>query len=102
MARFVVMLLTTLILASCDPPAETRARKYFRVPTSEAVNPESIRSAILAKLPIGSSASQVCDFLDRCDIGKDRSSSYSPLEEPGKIVCWINYGRVELDARRLD
>jgi hypothetical protein len=70
--------------------AEKRVRKHFAIAESEVVNQKTIRSAILAKLPVGSSEEQVKSFLKKSGIGEDNLSAYYPLEK-GRITCRIEF-----------
>jgi hypothetical protein len=70
--------------------AEKRVRKYFTIPDSKGVNQSTIRSAILTRLPIGSSIEKVNEFLKATGLDKDRHSGIHPIEQ-GRIVCRIGY-----------
>jgi hypothetical protein len=70
--------------------AQKRVRKHFAIPDKTRVTEATIRDAILAGLPLGSSEDQVYGFLKKCGIGKDKFSSFYPLDGTGKLICRIN------------
>lgn len=70
--------------------ADLRARKHFSIPDSEPVDTKTIRTAILAKLPLGSSSKSVNSFLTSCGIGTDKLSNFSRLKD-GDIFCRIEF-----------
>jgi hypothetical protein len=71
--------------------ARKRVRKHFAIPDKTPLTEATIRAAILAGLPAGSSEKQVYAFLNKCGIGKDKFSSFYPLDERGVIVCRIEF-----------
>jgi hypothetical protein len=70
--------------------AQKRVRKHFAIPDKTPLTEATIREAILAGLPAGSSEKRVYGFLNKCGIGKDEFSSFYPLKR-GKIVCRIEF-----------
>ena len=71
--------------------AQKRVRKHFAIPEESPLTSQTIRAAILARLPVGSREGQVSSFLTSAGIGKDKWSSHYPADEQGKIVCRIEY-----------
>jgi hypothetical protein len=66
-------------------------RKHFAIPDGKPLTAETIRAAILAKLPAGSTEEEVSSFLKKCGIGEDRFSSHYPANKDGVIVCRIEF-----------
>jgi len=77
--------------------AEKRARKHFAIPAPKPVTKKTIRAAILAQLPAGSTEDHIYStLLTTCGIGKDTLSACYPKED-GKIVCQIGYDSMSGD-----
>jgi hypothetical protein len=70
---------------------QKRARKHFGIPDDKPLSKETIRSAILTGVPAGSSEKQIQSFLEKAGIGKDKFSSYDPLDENNAIICRITF-----------
>ena len=83
-----------VLVTGCRGEGETarRVRRYFDIPSSEQINAQTIRAAIVAHVPPGSAPSTVYGFLDQRGIGKDGRSSYDSLNADGEIVCRVEYG----------
>ena len=88
-----VQLCLMAVLAGCTAQGELeqRARRYFEIPTSEQVSAKTIRAAILNRVPLGSSLTDVYRYLVAQGIGRDALSSYYPLNDKGEIVCRVEY-----------
>lgn len=74
--------------------AQKRIRKHFAIPESTPLMPDTIRAALLASVPKGSSRSQVFEFLKKSGIGKDKFSYYYADEvsmKDGEIGCRITF-----------
>jgi hypothetical protein len=71
--------------------AQKRVRKHLGIPEPTPVNPATIRSAILAKLPAGGTDEQIYSFLKKSGVGVDKFSSYHPAGEKDVIVCRIEF-----------
>ena len=71
--------------------AQKRVRKHFAIPEAKALTSKTIRAAIFAKLPTGSTEDQVSSFLKKSGIGKDKFSSHYPADEKGVVVCRIEF-----------
>ena len=89
-----------ILLAGCHGSSvelDQRVRRYFDIPQSQEVNAPSIRSAIIRHVPLGSSTDIIYAYLDQVGIGKDRLSSYYPVNDQGDIVC-----RIEFDPQSVE
>ena len=96
---------TTLILglagilgAGCTPSAETRIKKHFGIEVRGEPSETQIRTAVLAKLPVGTPADQIYAYLDKAGFAEgSKSVYYKPREEPvnhantNEIWCSIDY-----------
>ena len=87
------LLICALALVGCSSTGtelDQRTRRYLNVPISEEVNATTIQSAILRDLPLGSSVSQVYEYLDHHGIGKDTLSSYEQANKDAMIFARIS------------
>jgi hypothetical protein len=71
--------------------AEKRIRKHFSLSIKDKVTEKVVRKSILQNLPQGSSSEEVYSFLKKRKIGKDKLSSFYPLDEKGEIACRIEF-----------
>ena len=87
------------LLAGCNAQGELeqRTRRYFEIPASQQVSAATVRAAILNRVPLGSSVSQVQAYLERRGIGKDGLSSFYPLNAQREIVCRVAYNPKTVD-----
>jgi hypothetical protein len=78
--------------------AQKRVRQHFAIPEDKPLTAEVIRSAALAKVPVGSAEEQLYSRLKAngvktaSEVGKADHSYYYPADEEGKVVC-----RIDLD-----
>lgn len=83
--------------SSADPTAEYRLLDHFQLADLGLVEPNSFRSALLKKLPLGTPENQIYSYLEERLVGKNRLSSIYPAERAVQseralqIVCRIEY-----------
>jgi hypothetical protein len=88
-----------LLVAACfgcvlmHPDATTRLARQFDL--DDVSSEQAIEAGLVAKLPVGTSESEVGAYLQRCGIGRDRLSSWYPANKDGEIVCRIEYDVAE-------
>src|SRR5262249_19994269 len=72
-----------------DNTAQKRVRKFFAITDKESLTAESIRSAVLNKIPLGSIEKQVRAALKTSGATDDEFTSISSLEN--ELACYIGY-----------
>lgn len=77
--------------ALADPTAQYRLIDYFELNEIREFTPESARTALLSKMPVGTQETEIYDFLNKKGIGKDNLSSFHPADGRDQIVCRIEY-----------
>jgi hypothetical protein len=68
---------------------QKKVRQYLEMPAYVGPVPEHVRSAIIARVPLGSSRQNVQDFLSSRGIGKDGDSSCEEGAVDGVIICSV-------------
>jgi Leucine Rich repeat len=84
----------TEIIRGNGNTAQKRIRRHFAIPESTPLKPDTIRAALLAAVPKGSSRPQVLALLKNSGIGKDTFSYYYTDEDSmkdGGIGCRITF-----------
>ena len=82
---------------------ERRVRRHFTVPNSVTVTSEVIYSAIIMKLPIGSSEQKIYASIAQTGLGQDRLSLCERLEQEKRILCSMRLDPeiINLDFARI-
>jgi hypothetical protein len=91
--RLLVMLILMGIVAGCratTPSVDRRVRNHFQMTEVKELTPESVRQALLAKLPPGTSEPQIYEFLKRSGVGQDKFSAFYPVDDDHRIFCHID------------
>ncbi len=71
--------------------SQKKVRQYFEMPAYVGVVPEHVQSAILSKIPLGSSRRKVQDFLSSRGIGQDGISSCEAKSPETRITCRVGF-----------
>lgn len=92
MRKVLSVALVTATLACASNSADERILDHFALPRSTPAQEDSVRIAILAQLPPGTSENAVAAFVARNGVGDDALSRYYPKDSTGLAVV-----RVPLD-----
>jgi hypothetical protein len=77
--------------SAADPTAEYRLLDIFQLGDLGNLSAGSLRSALLEKIPFGTSGEQIYDYLEERLVGNDPFSSYYRAEDDKRIVCRMDY-----------
>ncbi|SRR6266566_4804158 len=101
--RSALLILALIVLTGCTSQGanDDQFRHYFELPEFGQITPDSARSALLKRFPLGTPANEISTVLERRGIGKDSLNRYYPLDERGAIVCQIYRGSKNLVGERF-
>jgi hypothetical protein len=72
-------------------PVKIRLRHYFIIKPGEELTKTSIRKAVLAQLPIGSTSNSIEAYFAKTGLNKDKQISISGTVDDPEIICKFDY-----------